>query len=385
MELSQDQNNALSKLIDWYKDSLKEPFITLGGYAGTGKTTLMGVLRESLNELDKSVKVAFCSYTGKASRVLNNKLIEANTIYKGDSISTIHSLIYSPIENDKGVIIGWERKTDVDADLIIIDEASMVNEEIWQDLLSYELPIIAVGDHGQLPPVKSTFNLMKKPLIKLEEIHRQEKDNPIIKVATYARMFGNIPAKSYSDTVVKHSKTDPWVKDTIMDLLGSYNNESLILTGFNKTRVRINQYIRSALEYYSPTPSVGDRVICLRNNREKGVFNGMLGNIIEISREDDMWFNAEILMDDDLVYEGLISADQFNNSEPFNFTDKRQKYLGGDLFDFGYALTVHKAQGSEAKRVIVFEERSQHMDSDMWRRWLYTAVTRAREELYIVG
>jgi ATP-dependent exoDNAse (exonuclease V) alpha subunit len=57
----------------------------------------------------------------------------------------------------------------------------------------------------------------------------------------------------------------------------------------------------------------------------------------------------------------------------------------GDLFDFGYALTVHKAQGSSADTVLLFEERNQHMSDDDWRRWLYTAVTRAERQLYIIG
>jgi ATP-dependent exoDNAse (exonuclease V) alpha subunit len=76
---------------------------------------------------------------------------------------------------------------------------------------------------------------------------------------------------------------------------------------------------------------------------------------------------------------------QFNSKEPLNFTDKRRTIMAGDLFDFGYAVTVHKAQGSEAKKVILFEERFRQMEDEMWARWLYTAVTRAQEELYIIG
>ncbi len=85
----------------------------------------------------------------------------------------------------------------------------------------------------------------------------------------------------------------------------------------------------------------------------------------------------------DKNYHGLISVEQFNADSALNFTDKRSKIMKGDLFDFGYALTVHKAQGSQAKKVVLFEERFPKMTDDDWKRWLYTAVTRAEEELYI--
>jgi len=76
---------------------------------------------------------------------------------------------------------------------------------------------------------------------------------------------------------------------------------------------------------------------------------------------------------------------QFGEVQPINHTRDRQQTLKGDLFDFGYAMTVHKVQGSQAKRVILFEERFPRMDDEMWRRWLYTGITRAQEELYLIG
>ena len=112
----------------------------------------------------------------------------------------------------------------------------------------------------------------------------------------------------------------------------------------------------------------------------------MLGVIMNISPKDDDWYKAEIMMDgEEDVYEGLIYRKQFSSKEAINFTNNRYLTKIGDLFDFGYALTVHKAQGSQAKRVILFEERFSKMTDDEWRRWLYTGVTRAEEELLIVG
>jgi exodeoxyribonuclease-5 len=143
-------------------------------------------------------------------------------------------------------------------------------------------------------------------------------------------------------------------------------------------------------ERNSPTPQIGDRVICLRNNWEVGIYNGMLGTIKSLQDElnDDgehHWYMAEIKMDDGTLYKGKISKHQFEaNSTQREVPGLLHKQVG-DLFDFGYALTVHKAQGSQARKVVVFEERNKHMDDEAWRRWLYTAVTRAEEELVIIG
>ncbi len=168
------------------------------------------------------------------------------------------------------------------------------------------------------------------------------------------------------------------------EMLANYSTDTLILCGYNTTRKRLNAHIRNSLGFESPTPTSGDRVICLRNNHMAKIYNGMLGTIINIEKKDDQWYNAEIAMDgSEENYSGLISVAQFGADSALNFTENRKQTVRGDLFDFGYALTVHKAQGSQAKRVILFEERFKQMDDDQWRRWLYTAVTRAEKELFI--
>ncbi|HEX8923146.1 MAG TPA: AAA family ATPase [Patescibacteria group bacterium] len=388
MELSGDQKKALSILTDWTNASIKRnQFITLGGYAGTGKTTLIAQLRAEIKKSKPNTKVAFASFTGKATRVMKNKLEESKTVEKNDSISTIHSLIYSPIVDNKEVIIGWKRKDELEgAGLIIIDEASMVDEIIWQDLLNYNVPIIAVGDHGQLPPIRGKFNLMENPEIKLEEIHRQARDNPIIDVSVMARENGSIPIQRYGAGVRKLSRQESTTGEEVEEILRNYDKEMLILCGYNNTRTKLNQYIRKSKEIESAEPEPGDRVICLRNNHKKGIYNGMLGTIYWIDKKNDDWYEAQIEMDGEKeMYEGLISRSQFGNKETMNFTEKRWMINKGDLFDFGYALTVHKAQGSQAQKVLLFEERFSQMSDDEWRRWLYTGVTRAEEELTIIG
>lgn len=383
--LSHDQELCLAHLLEWYKkDTSEMQYVTLGGYAGTGKTTLIAILRKELHNIHKNLTVGFASYTGKAARVLQNKLKEEKAILKKDTVGTIHSLIYTPIINAQEEIIGWKTKETIDCDLVIIDEASMVDGMIWEHLRSYQKPIIVVGDHGQLPPIRGNFNLMQKPDVTLNEIHRQAKLNPIIAISIQARREGKIDTGKYSGTVIKFDRNDSETSERMTELLGNYSNDTLILCGYNTTRKRLNTYIRNSLGFESPYPVSGDRVICLRNNHKAEIYNGMLGTIVNIQKKNNQWYMADIAMDGmDGDYSGLISVDQFHADTALNFTQNRKMIMQGDLFDFGYALTVHKAQGSQAKRVILFEERFKKMDDDQWRRWLYTAVTRAEEELYI--
>ena len=386
MQLSEDQEKALALLLSWYKDPERSRFITLGGYAGTGKTTLIAVLKNELARLDQSLKFAFCSYTGKAAQNLKNKLKEAGALCVKDSVSTIHGLIYTPRENGEGRITGWDRRDALERGLIIVDEASMVDGLIWTDLLSYNIPIIAVGDHGQLPPIAGNFNLMRAPEILLTQIHRQARDNPIIKVSEYARSAGLVPPRKYGAGVVKYLKEDCDAQEKTGELLESYSPDTLILCGYNSTRNKINQFIRASRGFETPSPAGGDRVICLRNNHRKGICNGMLGTLESITPARKDWHDAVIRLDDrEKLYEGLIYAPQFGAGPGVNFTADRRLAAIGDLFDFGYALTVHKAQGGQARRVVMFEERFARMDDEMWRRWLYTGVTRAEEELYLFG
>jgi len=369
----------------WFKDKKSPQIITLGGYAGTGKTTLIGLLRKNLHDEKKDLEVLFCSYTGKATRVLKEKLVITKAVYDTDSVRTIHSLIYSPLLDDKERIIGWEKRDFVKGDLIIVDEASMVDETIWKDLISYEIPIIAVGDHGQLPPIKGKFNLMEEPDLRLEKIHRQAEENPIIKISIVARNRGVIPRIPYGPKVKVLNRRDPEAQQEVGDLLESYNDETLVICGYNTTRIKLNRHIRSVLGFESEDPQLGDTVICLRNNHQEGIYNGMIGKILSIKKESKNWLFADIQMSDDRIFSGPIYAPQFNNPQSLNHTDNRAKTMQGELFDFGYALTVHKSQGSQAKRVILFEERFKQMTDDMWKKWLYTGVTRAQEELYLVG
>ena len=415
MNLSSDQTRAISTILDWYNSAIRDQFITLGGYAGTGKTTVVSKLRE---RFPVSLRIAYCAYTGKATSVLRNKLLNTKSLYKDDNISTIHSLIYEPIMKDEE-IIGWSKKPNIDYDLIIVDESSMVSKDIFEDLLSYGIPIICIGDHGQLPPVSAdSFNLMRDPLIKLETIHRYDssEESPLLKVSMLARKEGNIPFGYYGKCVLKVHKDNKNVPYFIK-MMDNFE-DSFCIVGENKTRIKLNKYFRKILKRPEEYPTTEDRVICLRNNTNSSdipIYNGMIGTITE-KRNRDKCYQVTCRFDgeNDLYY-GFINRENFNylnnggSSLPSDFVYeseivkwKKQKTVGDyysvnnniirknkkvylDNFDYGYCITCHKSQGSEMKNVMVIEERNYYMDDDMWSRWLYTAVTRSRENLIIVS
>ncbi len=386
--LSQDQATALREIGNWYRNK-QSPFITLGGYAGTGKTTLIAFLRQALNEYEASTKVAFCAYTGKASQVLKQKLREQKTLRRGDNVSTIHSLIYNSTTNRDGHT-SWELKAQLDYDFIIVDEASMVDELIWNDLLTFHIPILAVGDHGQLPPINSGFNLMSSPQLKLEQIFRQEANSPIIQLASMARRDGNIPVQDYGPGVTKLDKFSPETGTVVEEALANWQGDLMVLCGYNHTRIRLNQHIRSLRDIESVEPTIGDVVVCLRNMRSEHLYNGLIGTIVSIEPapddETNSWYWAEIYFDsENTTYAGYVLKEQFGAKETIKHASKAPGDTVGALFDFGYALTVHKAQGSQSPRVLLFEERFSKMSDEDWRRWLYTAITRAEHELTIVG
>jgi exodeoxyribonuclease V len=243
-ELSAEQKQILEAVLSW-KAAPKQPYLTLGGYAGTGKTTLMAFLRIMLYKLQPELPVAFCAYTGKASRVLANTL----EIYKAkqakDSVSTIHSLVYAPLVDKSGQVTGWQRRQEIKAKLIIVDEASMVDRGLFEDLLAFGVPILAVGDHGQLPPINPGFNLMARPDLRLETIHRQAADNPIIKLSMLARTEGRIPVGNFGAGVRKVNKYEAEAAQEVESLLMSQRKELLVLVGFNKSRLLLNTQMRS--------------------------------------------------------------------------------------------------------------------------------------------
>ena len=382
--LTPEQRHAADEIRRWYEDGARRE-ITLGGLAGTGKTTMARQLPRELGLGPE--QVAYCAFTGKAAAVLNCRLA-------GQQATTIHRLIYTPVEvhclrcprlvNEEakchskacpGCYLEWERALSLDPalELIIVDEASMVTETIHADLIGYGVPIIWIGDHGQLPPVKSVFNLMESPDLRLETIHRQVAESPILQLATLARRTGEIPFGEFSDGVLKRRHDGSFDVDDVDD----WSSDLLVLCGRNRSRVQLNRAVRLVRGFPSDEPVNGDRVICLPNNREAGIYNGMTGTLSEVRRRDGAYY-LTVELDGGGGYSGRAVPEQFNSETTLGDTPR-----SFDLWDFGYCLTVHKAQGSEAERVILLEERIgprvQH------RRWLYTGITRAKRALEIIA
>ncbi len=374
LALTHDQEGAIQAILDFWRE--KGARLTMGGLAGTGKTTAIVEAVRRVSKKDRPM-IAFCAFTGRAASVLRGKLEAAEVMDMGDYCGTIHSLIYTPKVRD-GVIIGWKKADVLPYDLIVVDEASMLTKILFDDLASFNIPILAVGDHGQLPPIGDTFNLMAEPDVRLETIHRQAAGDPIIKLSMIVREGGTIPVGRHGEFV---SKTiNPNILDRVSDV-----SDPMILCGYNRTRTRLNRYVRRRLNISSPLPVVGERVICLKNNHNAGVYNGMIGYVVEVKEKGKDHLALKAKMDGGVDFNGDVWRHQFGAEQTIRPKDKQEAGYMGDFFDWGYAMTVHKSQGSEAKRVVVFEERLPKATDDDWKRWLYTAVTRARERLLVVG
>jgi exodeoxyribonuclease-5 len=404
IQLTKDQEEAKGLILDWYSDTKSKDTYVVSGYAGTGKTTLLGQIRDELRSFGAR-KVAFICYTGKASVVLKKKLsFLSRSDYKNDFCGTIHSLIYEPIiDRVTKEITGWRKRNDIDYNLIIVDEGSMLDKKIYQDLTSYKIKLLIFGDHFQLPPISDSenyFNIMESPDFIITEIVRQEKDNPIIQLSMKLRQYEDIPFGQYGESVAKVHRRHH--KDIVSDFVRETKifTNTLILCGFNRTRCLMNESLRKHFCFTDPKPQVGDRVICLKNNWTKTplpIANGMLGTVKTFLDCDD-YYDIEINFDDEIYpYSGYISKDTFANAKPelksqsaYIYTLNSQTGKDSlvktelDFFDYGYCLTVHKAQGSQASRVLLIEEPCKYWDGDMWFRWLYTGITRSSKQLLIV-
>jgi len=380
---------------------------TIGGYAGTGKTYLIGDIRQKLSKMLPRLNVAFCTFTGKASSVLSSKLEDIKAVGPYDYVGTIHRLIYKPRTRYDGqlkahVIVGWVLKEwdEVSYDLLIIDEASMVSKEIWDDLRTFEIPVIAVGDHGQLGPVSDNpFNLMKKPDHILTEIHRQAQNSPIIKLSQIARNEGTIPFNtifSYNPAVLKV----PWNSSTAKKIWDNLklDEDVMVICGFNATRNYINRMIRKRMGYAKVEPYPGERIVCLKNNRDLGIMNGQTGTVYFLMPEkykNTYRLTFQLDGSEDFI-EAFTDGKTFDQVTYTIYTDKERmrkmhgyatkNNLGGiNHFDYGYCISVHKSQGSEWDKIILFEQRNRYQDDQQYARWLYTAVTRAKTKLLIIS
>ncbi|WP_422373244.1 ATP-dependent DNA helicase [Hoeflea sp.] len=374
MQFSPQQDEALKAVSKWLKEGRSQVF-RLFGYAGTGKTTLARHFAENVDG-----DVLFAAFTGKAAQVLRAR--------GAKNARTIHSLIYRP-KGEEEVSDEETGKTTVSplfsinrqsplaqAKLIVIDECSMVDEALGRDLMSFGTPILVLGDPGQLPPISGGgFFTEHEPDILLTEIHRQARDNPIIDLAMQVREGREIMHGDYGTAqVIGKSDVD---RDMVLEA-------DQVLVGTNRTRRRYNMRLRELKGFTQAYPQAGDKLVCLRNDPSKGLLNGSLWQVMTSSRETvKPGINLMVRPEDDDMDRGaakiklLKSVFEDPDSEVPWSTKKRY-----DDFDYGYALTVHKAQGSQWNSVVLFDESFAFRDTR--ERWLYTAITRAAERLVIV-
>src|SRR6187401_554151 len=361
------QDNALKSVADWLKagpgrNGTPQVF-RLFGYAGTGKTTLAQHIAEAVDG-----EVKFAAFTGKAASVMRGKGCRG--------ASTIHSLIYRARESGEEIpnFDLWDEAPASKAELIIIDECSMVDAELGRDLLSFGVPVLVLGDPAQLPPIQGGgFFTEAEPDAMLTEVHRQAQDDPIVRLSMDVRAGVYIETGRYGETnVLRKADLDP---QRVLEA-------DQVLVGRNITRRSYNKRIRERRGFEDDMPSAGDKLVCLRNNRRKGLFNGGLWTIKERPRPRRQILRMHLRPDDaasDRVVKVSVRPECFTGGIEALVWPQRKKY---DEFDFGYVLTVHKAQGSQWDDVVLFDESFAFPDSR--ERWLYTGITRAAKKLPLV-
>lgn len=353
MELTAEQQQIEHLIEEFIFNSPQQTFV-LHGLAGTGKTTVLSKIAPFI------AGSMLCTLTGKAASVLRRKT--------GLDVYTIHAAFYKLIGEEvknkkRNPIFSQAHITgELEGRVLFLDECSMVNQKIANDLLRTGVKIVACGDPGQLPPVEGdTF--FSHPDATLTEIHRQALDSPIIRQAHRVRVGekyendgDNFSVRGFGE-VSNNEKT----------------SADIILCWTNKTRQAVNKHIRQLRGYeMAPMPLAGETILCLRNAVDYGIFNGGLYTLLEPFVEGDTDITIEV--------EGRPVTVPY-----VNFHGLKSAIPEGvqatTWFDFGYALTVHKAQGSEWQKVILIDEYRRSEDR---ARWLYTGITRASEKIIIV-
>lgn len=398
MELSTQQQQALQAVQQWLENPGDRQCFRLFGYAGTGKTTIAQQFAQSVQG-----KVLFASYTGKAALVMQRKgCIGAQTI---------HRLLYVPTSGDRDQIDELMRELEAlegqdpkdqeaidllkleiaeekaklrqprfsvnpdsefgDAKLIVIDEVSMVGKRVAEDMLSFGRPILVLGDPAQLPPVgEGGYFTKQKPDFLLTEIHRQSIDSPVLMLATRVRNSEALPYGEWGESRV--------IPKGVLNL-GDVAQFDQVICGTNKARQDLNRQIRQHLGRKTGLPEPGDKLVCLRNNYESGFLNGSLWTVTDSKVVDDERIWVALKDEDSREIDCVMWQHHFFGREdeilPWDIKNN-------ECFDFGYALTCHKSQGSQWNNVLVIDE-SYIFRGDS-KRWLYTAITRAANSVTVV-
>lgn len=342
-------------------------------------------------------EVCYVAYTGKAAQVLRQKGCP-NAV-------TAHKLLYKakPMPNGS---YKFEPKTSLEEEysIIVVDEISMLPKTMWERLLTHRVHVIAMGDPFQLPPIDtdSDNHVLDKPHVFLDEIMRQAAESEIIRLSMHIREGKPISEFKASGQQVLIYRPDELVT-------GMYEWADQIICATNATRNQINMDMRN-IKGFGPEPAVGDKIISLRNqweffsngNDPSPLTNGSIGTISNTDLKSvwvPKYINSQPV---DFLYTTMVDE----NGDRFDYIPVdykalttgtkaltgQQEYQMRKLtkcpdppfeFSYAYAITCHKAQGSEWPNILVFEERFP-FDKEDHARWLYTAVTRAENKLVLI-
>lgn len=410
--LTPDQTEAAELIEEWFTN-LDTKIFVLCGYAGTGKTFLIDHIVSKLG-LTAGESAVFVAPTGKAASVL---------VRLGKPASTVHSLIYTreeDIEVDENGEVISERflrfvkkdKIDSKIELIVVDETSMVSDEVLRDLLSFGVKCLFCGDPAQLPPVGGSNTLLKMPCVTLTQIVRQELTNPIVRLGVAVRAGERLAYGDYgggTEIIPRRALTEERRKQLFLEA-------DQIIVGTNRTRTQVNRAVRSYLGISSEAvlPIDGEKILCTLNDwsktlDEKGNFhlvNGIIGKCYNVRDYGDGLGMLDLQPDflSETSYGLPFDAGVFQTGRyAYGYGEKACLLENGTLvhennyvalrgakvkredticrFEFAYAVTCHKAQGSEYDFVVVIDESGLFEDG---KSWLYTAVTRAKKRLVII-
>lgn len=445
------QDVVLQKLSGFVlSDTVNDVFL-LKGYAGTGKTTLIGTLVKNLGKA--RLKSVLLAPTGRAAKVISN--------YSGRPAYTIHRHIYYP-KKERGGGIAFQLKQNKHRDTVfIIDEASMIpdtpsdsklfeNGSLLNDVMMYvysghNCKILFIGDTAQLPPVKLEISPaldankismgFKKEVtqIELDEVVRQAENSGILMNATTLRELLN--EGFYESFQFDHSHFPDVIRlvdgHEIMDALSeSYANsgheESVIILRSNKRANIYNQQIRSRILFQEEELSAGDYLMVVKNNyfwldskSEAGfIANGDIIKVLEIYAFKELYgfhfaevkimmidypnqkpFDTVLLLDtitsespslsyeeSNKLYQEVLQDYESEKSKYKKFLGvKNNKFFNGLQVKFSYAITCHKSQGGQWDTVFIEQPYLPEGINKEYLRWLYTAVTRAKQKLYLIG
>lgn len=385
----------------------------LGDFTVTHNTTIAAEVARAFDS------VAWCSFTGKAASVMRTKGCEDAT--------TIHRLIYTVREGSMARLVQlqteleqaraelrvcpdeWRRvqvRSHIDVlerhvemeeralgrpsfvlndkseawkvSLLGVDEASMVDRRVGEDITSFPAKVLAIYDPFQLPPVGGGgYFTDRPPDVTLTEVHRQARDSGILNLATVIREGGWYQYGWYNADCEVVRRGD---RARNLQLMLAADQ---VLVGRNETRRHLNALVRSERGFTSDLPVEGDRLVCTKNDHDVGLLNGSMWEVRRVDGVRDRKVDMVVAPLDETGSANLFVsawASVFESGQEPPSYEVRE----GHCFDFGYALTVHKAQGSQWGSVYLVDEGA-FMGPEMHPRHAYTGITRAAEKLVVSG